>query len=254
MIQKILIIILSVSINLFASFEINFYMPFGLNFSFSSITLERPNRLYESIKGDLGFDFALMFQTGYNLKLNNNLPIKSVSFLLDAGFYMQDINITYKLPKYNFYDNSDYYKADDEFLFGGVSVGIIPKINFKNFSLGFGVGIRIPLVNEVSHQKLSDDTKLYYEGSLMYKDKSEWNFEDIKKVFKYPVFPYIKLSFDGFYYVTEKTSFMYGLYLLYDFSSPYNVNNIQTLQKELIKKYELSSLSICIYIGVSFGR
>ncbi|WP_295156802.1 hypothetical protein [uncultured Brachyspira sp.] len=234
-IYKILIIVLSISINLFANFEINFYMPLGFNFSFSSITLERPNRLYESIKGDLGFDFSLMLQLGYNLKLNNNnSKIRSIGFLLDAGFYMQDININYKYPKFANYN--DYYKVDDEFLFYGIHLGVIPKINFENFSIGLGLGVRIPIEAEISHQKLEDDNGIYYKGSLMYKDKSEWNFNDIKKVFKYPVFPYIKLSFDGFWYPFDKTAFMYGAYLLYDFSSPYNVNNIETLQKGLIKK------------------
>ncbi|WP_295161877.1 hypothetical protein [uncultured Brachyspira sp.] len=248
---KILIMVLSLSINLFANFEINFYVPLGFNFSFSSITLERPNKIYESIKGDLGFDFALMTQFGYNLRLNNsyNSPVKSISFLLDTGFYMQNIQITYQYPR----SDMSYLKFNDDIIFAGASIGFIPKINFKSFSLGLGLGIRIPFAAAVFHD-YKDSENLYYEGSLMYKDKYFWDFEDIKKVFKYPVFAYIKLSFDGFYYINNKIAFMYGIYMVYDFSSPYNTDNIQTLKTGLIKKHQVSSLSLNVHFGFSFSR
>ncbi|WP_028331002.1 DUF2715 domain-containing protein [Brachyspira alvinipulli] len=253
--MKAVIIFLIVNITLFAQFEINAFVPFGLNGSFSSIKLSNPNRTYQSIKGDIGGELGVIAQLGYNMKLNKDIPIKSISFLLETGYYLNANTITYDYP---YAESYNYFEMSETVIMNNILIGFNPKINFRNFSLGIGVGMKIPLsadVLEKSNDKgetMKENT--IFEGSLMYQDKKHWNYDVIKKLYKESVSPYIKINFEGLYYFTDKLAFLYGAYIAYDFSMPYNTDNIQIVDKTLIKSYQLSYLSFMFYLGVSFGR
>ena len=250
--MKAVIIFLIVNITLFAQFEVNAFIPFGINGSFSSITLSSPNHTYESIKGNLGGEFGVIAQLGYNMKLNKDIPINSISFLFETGYYLNANTITYEYPYASSYD---YFKVTETLTFHNILIGFNPKINFHNFSLGLGVGMKIPLYAYVNYAYVNNEQKDgFFEGSLMYQDEKNWNYNIIKKLYKVPIFPYIKINFDGLSYITEKLAFLYGGYIAYDFSMPYNIDNIKILDKTLIKSYQLSSLSFVFYIGISFGR
>lgn len=245
--MKAIIIFLIINITLFAQFEVNAFIPFGINGSFASITLNRPNHTYESIKGNLGGEFGVITQLGYNLALNKNISISSISFLFELGYYLNANTITYEYP---YADSYNYFKVTETLTFHNILIGFNPKINFNNFSLGIGAGIKIPLYAQIDKDKKEG----FFEGSLMHQDKKSWNFDTIKTIYKVPVSPYIKINFDGLSYITEKLAFLYGAYILYDFSMSYNTDNIKIIDKTLIKNYQLSSLSFMFYIGVSFGR
>lgn len=245
--MKTIIIFLIVNITLFAQFEINAFVPFGINGSFPSITLSSPNHTYQSIKGYIGAELGVIAQLGYNMKLNKDIPIKSISFLFETGYYFNANSITYEYP---YADSYNYFKIFETLGMHNIIIGFNPKINFNNFSLGLGVGIKIPLYASVNNEKKDG----FFEGSLMYQNENNWNYDIIKKLYKVPVSPYIKINFDGLSYFTEKLAFLYGGYIAYDFSMPYNTDNIQIIDKTLIKSYQLSSLSFVFYIGISFGR
>lgn len=253
--MKTIIIFLIVNITLFAQFEINAFVPFGINGSFPSITLSSPNHTYQSIKGYIGAELGVIAQLGYNMKLNKDIPIKSISFLFETGYYFNANSITYKYP---YADSYNYFKIFETLGMHNIIIGFNPKINFNNFSLGLGVGMKIPLSADVLEKSdyKGDIIKEYtiFEGSLMYQDKKYWNFDDIKKLYKVPVSPYIKINFEGLYYFVDKFALLYGGYIAYDFSMPYNTDNIQITDKTLIKSYQLSYLSFVFYIGLSFGR
>ncbi|MEI0530092.1 hypothetical protein R4I97_00880 [Brachyspira pilosicoli] len=253
--MKAVILFFIINITLFAQFEINAFIPFGINGSLPFITLSNPNHTYQSIKGDIGGELGVIAQLGYNIKLNKDILIKSISFLFEAGYYFNANSITYDYPYAYSYN---YFEIFETLGMHNIIIGLNPKINFNNFSLGLGVGMKIPLSADVLEKSdyRGEIIKEYtiFEGSLMYQDKKHWNFDDIKKIYKVPVSPYIKINFDGFYYFTEKLAFLYGVYIAYDFSMPYNTDYIQITDKTLIKSYRLSYLSFVFYIGISFGR
>ena len=86
-----------------------------------------------------------------------------------------------------------------------------------------------------------------------------WNFIYIKKTFKDPFVPYIKLTVDTYFYVSESVALTVGVYTSYNFGMEYetdklNAESSTTAYPLKLKKYGYSSFDIGIALGTYFGR
>ncbi|WP_157150404.1 hypothetical protein [Brachyspira sp. SAP_772] len=159
-------------------------------------------------KTSFGFDAALTAQLGYLADFNNNM---AMSILGEIGFSHD--SFSYRVP------NTIYQRHTVRNQFTSLQLGVLPKFNINNFSLGLGAGVKIPF-----HGRIETYTKVSDTESTKYYQKI--NFNDIKSMYNQMfVIPYVKLTFDWFFsdinYKTREfvdtRDFGIGFYLGYNF-------------------------------------
>ena len=169
-------------------------------------------------KVSFGFDAALTAQLGFLADFNNNM---AMSILGEIGFSHD--NFSYKLP------NTSYQKYRIYNQFSSLQLGVLPKFNINNFSVGLGGGVKIPFHGRIERYSRISDTESYRHYKRM-------SFNDIKSMYNQMfVIPYIKLTFDWFFsdvnYETKEVidtrDFGVGFYLGYNFG-PKSKNYIGT--------------------------
>uniref|UniRef100_UPI003F4C159F hypothetical protein n=1 Tax=Brachyspira catarrhinii TaxID=2528966 RepID=UPI003F4C159F len=96
-----------------------------------------------------------------------------------------------------------------------IKIGLLPKFNKGNFSLGLGFGIKVPLYAIVARENL------YFNIEKPDYNKSQFieelNFTGIKDNYEIPIIPYIKLTLDYSVFFVEDIAFNIGAYFNYDF-------------------------------------
>ena len=170
-------------------------------------------------KRDVTIDLSsgITAQLGYAVYLENTI---GVSILGEIGYAFNQFG--------NYLPNRPVttYVAS---AFHSLQLGILPKFNIKNVSIGLGGGVKIPFSGRVltSTEPSSSELNNYYRYM---------NFSEIKDRYdKMFVIPYIKLTFD-FYTpefdtdtgrISDSSDAGIGLYLGYDFG-PKNKYNVGT--------------------------
>ena len=142
--------------------------------------------------GGIGFDIGASIQLGYMIKFTDSMGL---SILAEAGYSHDTYSYISRLDKNNSYSYS----------FESLEFGVIPKFNIKNFAIGIGGGVKIPLAGNINTK-----TSLFESNTKLSSD-------DIKRLYEKALMPYIKVTFDYSIFFTDKIAMNVGLYLGYDF-------------------------------------
>lgn len=220
---------------------------------------------FDSIKGDFGLDSKLNAQMGLNAKINDNF---SVSSLFEIGYSYYSVDTKYESVKDDL--NRSYKIYSDSLMLHCLLLGITEKYNYKKFSIGWGAGVLIPISGEGSS---NSDIK-YYNGkggeySLVMPKKQQFSHEDLKKLFRVPFAPYIKLTVEYEVFSMKEENIemgvVLGAYINYNFGMKYDVdvlnaqlprstrNNLSVVvvygNGDIYNKYNFSKLDF----GITFG-
>lgn len=233
-----LMTIFSVSVFAKSGFEFHYNALLGVGVSFPTTSLKD-----FGFKSDIGFDGTGLFQIGYMRQVKEGFGI---SYLLELGYNFSSYTISGK-PDFNPIINdifglgniignifpNDMSVALD-FTFYNIQVGLFPKFNFGNFSIGIGGGIKIPVIGEMS----------VTATAINVEETQKLSRTDIVDIFNPPIFGYVKTSLAYSFYLTDKIALDFGLYLSYD---------IMQFINEGGKDEYGGTLNTGIIFGVKFG-
>lgn len=233
-----LMIIFSVSVFAKSGFEFHYNALLGVGVSFPTTSMKDMG-----FKSDIGFDGTGLFQIGYMRQVKEGFGI---SYLLELGYNFSSYTISGK-PDFNPIINdifglgniignifpNDISVALD-FTFYNIQIGLFPKFNFGNFSIGIGGGIKIPVIGEMS----------VTATALNIEETQKLSRTDIVDIFNPPIFGYVKTSLAYSFYLTDKIALDVGLYLSYD---------IMQFINEGGKDEYGGTLNTGIIFGVKFG-
>ena len=111
---------------------------------------------FDTIKGDIKFNASIYSQLGFRVEIKDKITLGE---FLEFGYYPLTINTKYDgKPFPRLYD----YRNTDKMLFHSIILGIIEKVYFKNFSIGLGGGIIIPISG---YGISSNPEKIFYSGT-----------------------------------------------------------------------------------------
>lgn len=233
-----LMTIFSVSVFAKSGFEFHYNALLGVGVGF-------PSKSFKDVgfKSDIGFDGTGLFQIGYMRQVKEGFGI---SYLLELGYNFSSYTISGK-PDFNPIINdvfglgniignifpNDMSVALD-FTFYNIQIGLFPKFNFGNFSIGIGGGIKIPVIGEMS----------VTATAINVEETKKLSRVDIADFFNPPIFGYVKTSLAYSFYLTDKVALDVGLYLSYD---------IMQFINEGGKDEYGGTLNTGIIFGVKFG-
>ncbi len=231
-----LMIIFSVSVFAKSGFEFHYNALLGVGVSFPTTSMKDMG-----FKSDIGFDGTGLFQIGYMRQVKEGFGI---SYLLELGYNFSSYSISGKLGSdalskitgmvMNYPDMSVIL----ENYFFNIQVGLFPKFNFGNFSIGIGGGIKVPISGETT--TTINVTAINYE----IENTQKLSRTDIADMFNPPIFGYVKTSLAYSFYLTDKVALDVGLYLSYD---------IMQFINEGGKDEYGGTLNTGIIFGVKFG-
>ena len=238
-----LMTIFSVSIFAKSGFEFHYNALLGVGVSFPTTSMKDMG-----FKNDIGFDGTGLFQIGYMRQVKEGFGI---SYLLELGYNFSSYTISGK-PDFNSIvsdalnemfginiNPSQVGMPNDmsvalDFTFYNIQIGLFPKFNFGNFSIGIGGGIKIPVIGEMS----------VTATALNIEETRKLSRTDIADFFNPPIFGYVKTSLAYSFYLTDKVALDVGLYLSYD---------IMQFINEGGKDEYGGTLNTGIIFGVKFG-
>ena len=230
-----LMTIFSVSVFAKSGFEFHYNALLGVGVSFPTTSMKDMG-----FKSDIGFDGTGLFQIGYMRQVKEGFGI---SYLLELGYNFSSYAISGK-PDFNRII-SDMLGVGNlgipndisitlDFTFYNIQIGLFPKFNFGNFSIGIGGGIKIPVIGEMSVTATAFNIEETRKLSRV----------DMADFFNPPIFGYVKTSLAYSFYLTDKVALDVGLYLSYD---------IMQFINEGGKDEYGGTLNTGIIFGVKFG-
>lgn len=238
-----LMTIFSVSVFAKSGFEFHYNALLGVGVSFPTTSMKDMG-----FKNDIGFDGTGLFQIGYMRQVKEGFGI---SYLLELGYNFSSYTISGK-PDFNSLvsdalnemfginiNPSQVGMPNDisvalDFTFYNIQVGLFPKFNFGNFSIGIGGGVKIPVIGEMS----------VTATAINVEETQKLSRTDIADFFNPPIFGYVKTSLAYSFYLTDKVALDVGLYLSYD---------IMQFINEGGKDEYGGTLNTGIIFGVKFG-
>lgn len=238
-----LMTIFSISVFAKSGFEFHYNALLGVGVSFPTTSMKDMG-----FKNDIGFDGTGLFQIGYMRQVKEGFGI---SYLLELGYNFSSYTISGK-PDFNSIvsdalnemfginiNPSQVGMPNDisvalDFTFYNIQIGLFPKFNFGNFSIGIGGGIKIPVIGEMS----------VTATALNIEETRKLSRVDIADFFNPPIFGYVKTSLAYSFYLTDKVALDVGLYLSYD---------IMQFINEGGKDEYGGTLNTGIIFGVKFG-
>ena len=238
-----LMTIFSVSVFAKSGFEFHYNALLGVGVSFPTTSMKDMG-----FKNDIGFDGTGLFQIGYMRQVKEGFGI---SYLLELGYNFSSYTISGK-PDFNSLvsdalnemfginiNPSQVGMPNDmsvalDFTFYNIQIGLFPKFNFGNFSIGIGGGIKIPVIGEMS----------VTATAINVEETQKLSRTDIADFFNPPIFGYVKTSLAYSFYLTDKVALDVGLYLSYD---------IMQFINEGGKDEYGGTLNTGIIFGVKFG-
>lgn len=238
-----LMTIFSVSVFAKSGFEFHYNALIGVGVSFPTTSMKDMG-----FKNDIGFDGTGLFQIGYMRQVKEGFGI---SYLLELGYNFSSYTISGK-PDFNSLvsdalnemfginiNPSQVGMPNDisvalDFTFYNIQIGLFPKFNFGNFSIGIGGGVKIPVIGEMS----------VTATAINVEETKKLSRTDIVDIFNPPIFGYVKTSLAYSFYLTDKVALDVGLYLSYD---------IMQFINEGGKDEYGGTLNTGIIFGVKFG-
>lgn len=226
--------------------EIGIFVPLGLSIGINQYTLtnknpteQQENDLKSAIKqsdrkSGAGFDAGFLVHIGYRFDINKDF---SISVLGELG---------YNHDEFSYYRISTDKKNENvyDYTFESMSFGIYPKFNWKKFSFGLNVGIKVPLFARAMSASINYDTK------NMNRNIEDFNAFQIKNLFEVPIIPYLRFSVDYEIYSDKKFGLVLGGYIGGDFGMSFKnaMLNNQSIAK--ITRQTISSFDIGFQVGV----
>ena len=125
-----------------------------------------------------------------------------------------------------------------------MSFGIYPKFNWKKFSFGVNLGIKVPLFARAMSSSINYDTK------NMNRNIEDFNAFQIKNIFEVPIIPYLRFSVDYEVYSDKKFGLVLGGYIGGDFGMSLKRSSISDPNFSKITKQTISSFDIGFQVGV----
>ena len=235
--------IFSVSAFAESGFELHYSALLGVGVGF-------PSKSFKDVgfKSDFGFDGTSLFQLGYMHQVKEGFGI---SYLLELGINAGSYTISGK-PDFNSLISgilsemfgvsvnpgqigipNDISMAVD-LTFYNIQIGLFPKFNFGNFSIGIGGGVKIPVIGEMS----------VTANAINVEQTQKLSRVDIADMFNPHIFGYVKTSLAYSFYLKDKIALDVGLYLGYD---------IMQFINEGAKDEYGGVLNAGILFGVKFG-
>ena len=173
---KILLVLFAFTSVSFAKsgLELGVFVPMGIgvgihyyNEAPSTLTKAQSNTYNSYISNNtrtshVGFEARVLFQAGYRLELNSDI---SFSFMGEFGYSRDTLNyrandintdsLALKMQKYRYYN------------FDSIVIGLLPKINYRRFSLEGGnpIGDGKDYLNFIGTKKSSKYIECGYEGT-----------------------------------------------------------------------------------------
>ena len=175
----ILLFILSFFNNkkLFAGIEIDAYIPFGMSLTYINSTVKNKDytensfsKFYDEIAAETG----ILVRGGYNFDLGENPIIESLSLMLDIGYYMSPVSISYV--------HSVMGEISETTLLHTLNTGLALKLYFYApiinlyYSLTLAGGVKTPFGGNVLNNSAFTDESILY-------GKDSYNYRDIKILF-----------------------------------------------------------------------
>ena len=213
--RLIVVFVFILSFNAFAQknrFEILLNVPFGMSVGFSdSKLINNPTVL--AMKSFVDFEIGASLQFGYMYLISDRLAL---SILAEFG---------YSHDSYSY--RSQDLKTTYSYYFENILVGVLPKFIIDNFSIGFGIGVKMPtIVNYIERV----DNKNIYNTSLYYSESAPITF--------------IKLAFDYSFPINRYLNINLGSYVLYDVFVRVNNPHYQY--------HNISALSVGMQLALRF--
>ncbi|MEI0485098.1 hypothetical protein [Brachyspira intermedia] len=176
----------------------------------------------------LGFDIGITAQFGYVIDFKNNIGL---SVLAEAG---------YSYDTYSYSISYDKTKsAVSTSAFHSFQIGILPKVNIYDFSIGIGGGLKIPVAGIEEQRLVSNGTNYIAAGSTV-------NMVDIvNKYDKMNVIPYIKLTLDYSVFNNYNVGANFGLYFDYEFGVRKKINETKYVSTD--------AFGIGLQVGLRFS-
>lgn len=225
--KLLLIISIFTAINLSLSAESGFEgiinIPAGLSVG---IPMGKEDGIDKSV--GVGFDVGITALFGYVIDFRNNVGL---SILGEAG---------YSYDTYSYKTSSDKTKAvTDSVGFHSFQIGLLPKINIKDFSIGIGGGLKIPIAGITEKRETTHGTNYTATGSSI-------NMLDIvNKYDKMNVIPYVKLTFDYTVFNSYNAGANFGLYFDYEFGTRTKIDET--------KYTSVDSFGVGLQVGLRFS-
>ena len=128
------------------------------------------------------------------------------------------------------------------YIFDSLVIGILPKVNYKRFSFGIGVGMKIFLSGTINNSSYNPTLGYTTETIKMIDTK---NYKDY---FTSNVMGYFKLTLDYSVYTSNKFDIVLGAYIDYDFALRYQVkgSKYETIDTPI---ENISSVDLGIQVG-----
>lgn len=181
-----------------------------------------------SKKIGVGFDAGIVAQIGYVIDFKNNIGL---SILGETG-YSYD-TYSYSLPSDG---NTSVVNTSS---FHSFQIGFLPKVNIKDFSIGIGAGLKIPVAGAEEVKSVTHSTNYTANGMTI-------NMVDIvNKYDKMNVIPYVKLTFDYSVFNNYNVGANFGLYVDYEFGLRQKINEKQYVSTD--------AFGIGLQIGLRFS-
>lgn len=147
-------------------------------------------------KSGVGFDGGIAAQIGY---LTQTSDLLGISVFAELGYSHSSYAISCKSS------------ASSELLsysFNNFQTGLITKLNIDTFSVGIGLGVKIPMTGKL--------IKKYKSGTINDTTEKKLKRNDINDILSPSVIAYVKATFDYSVFFTEKLAMNVGLYFGYD--------------------------------------
>lgn len=251
-ITSIMLAAFSVSAFAASGFEAILNVPIGLSLG---LPAGKQYKNQEDVGVGPGFDIGVAAQLGYMFQVREGLGI---SLLGELGYAYDTWAISYKGKDYM----GNNYTLYNSTSYNSLQIGILPKININQFSIGIGGGVKIPFsASMYSKYESGGTTEIYrenYNRNELVREGSEANNYGLG--LSPAVIGYIKATFDYSIFFTDNMAMNVGLYLGYDFMpSPkayehttYNESGTEVISRETYKDHE-GTFDIGLQLGFRFG-
>lgn len=251
---KILVVLFVLSYSVFAKsgLELGVFVPLGFNIGIhyydkapSGLNNEQSAAYNTYVTNNtrtshIGYDAGALFQAGYRLELNKEI---SFSFMGELGYSRDTFNYRLKDSSNTGsqvlkFQNYRYYTFDS------LVIGILPKVNYKRFSFGIGVGMKIFLSGTINNSSYNPTLGYTTETIKMLDTK---NYKDY---FTSNVMGYLKLTLDYSVYTSRNFDIVVGAYIDYDFGLRYQIKGSKINNNQLDAPIEnIASVDFGIQVG-----
>ena len=186
----------------------------------------------------IGFDAGALFQAGYRLELNRDI---SFSFMGELGYSRDSFN--YRLKDSDIVSEALKSQNYRYYTFDSIVIGILPKINYRSFSFGVGVGMKIFLCGTMNES--------HYNQTLGYTAETIKiiDMKNYKDYFSANIIPYLKLTLDYSVYTSPKFDIVLSAYIDYDFALRYQLKGSKINDQIDAPIENLSSVDFGLQIG-----